>query len=431
MSHMLNPLLWPALVKVLAIFVLVVTASRFKLHLGLCLAGGGLLLGLSMGQGPGQCLLAAARALVSPVSLRLALAVAFMLVLSRLMKESGQLERIVASFGRLVSSPRAAAAVMPAIIGLLPMPGGALFSAPMVEASCPAPDGFAGRGELLAAINYWFRHHGEYWWPMYPGFILAVSLLGVGTLTFMLVMLPLALVHVAVGVWFLLRRLPAPEGRDTRAVGSLGQFLVECAPILVMIVVVVLVSLLEGLWPRGQAPWPRGAPLICGLVGALITAAAANRVMPPRVLAMFLDREVLGLLGLVAGVMVFQGMMKDSGAVAAIQFELKHYGIPALAIVAMLPFISALVTGVAVGYVAASLPVVIPLISHLGGLDYLAHAMLAFTAGFLGMMLSPLHLCFLLSRDYFKCSLAACYPYLYGPLAAIALATAGWYLLLR
>ncbi|MBV1751072.1 MAG: DUF401 family protein, partial [Desulfarculus sp.] len=138
MSEILNPLLWPALVKVLVIFVLVVSTSRFKINLGICLAGGGLILGLWMRQGSIQVATEAVEAVFSPVSLRLALAVAFMLVLSSLMKEGGQLERIVASFSRLVRSPKAAAAVMPAIIGLLPMPGGALFSAPMVEASCQA-----------------------------------------------------------------------------------------------------------------------------------------------------------------------------------------------------------------------------------------------------------------------------------------------------
>jgi integral membrane protein (TIGR00529 family) len=430
MSEIFNPLLWPALVKVLAVFALVVTVSRFKLHLGFCLAGGGLLLGLWMGLGPGRTVAAAALAVASPVSLRLALAVAFMLVLSHLMKESGQLERIVASFSRLVSSPKVTAAVMPAIIGLLPMPGGALFSAPMVEASCPAHGAGPGRGELLAAVNYWFRHHGEYWWPMYPGFILAVSLLGVDTLSFMLIMAPLAMVHLAAGVWFLLRRLPEqPSGRSGEE-GSVAQFLKECAPILVMIAVVVLVSALGALWGQGGPPWPDGTALISGLAGALIAAGKANRVSPLKVLASFGRREVLSLLGLVAGVMIFQGLMKGSGAVDAIQGELKQYGIPALAMIALLPFISGLVTGIAVGYVAASLPVIVPLISHLSGIGYLAHGMLAFAAGFFGMMLSPLHLCFLLSRDYFKCSLAACYPYLYGPLAVTAAALAGWYLLL-
>ncbi|MFH2128484.1 MAG: DUF401 family protein, partial [Pseudomonadota bacterium] len=84
----------------------------------------------------------------------------------------------------------------------------------------------------------------------------------------------------------------------------------------------------------------------------------------------------------------------------------------------------------AVGYVAASLPVVVALISGLSGLEYLAHGGLAVVCGFFGMMLSPLHLCFLLSRDYFKCTLTSCYPYLYGPLAVNVVGLVLWYLIL-
>lgn len=430
MSEIFNPLLWPALVKVLIIFVLVVSTSRFKVNLGLCVAGGGLLLGLWMGQGPLQVATGAVKAMLSPVSLRLALAVAFMLVLSHLMKEGGQLERIVVSFSRLVRSPKATAAVMPAIIGLLPMPGGALFSAPMVEASCQAGPSGSARGELLAVVNYWFRHHGEYWWPMYPGFILAVSLLGVNTLLFMLVMLPLAMVHVAGGVWFLLRRLPDPPVEENRGVGSLAEFFKECAPILVMIAVVVVVSSLGALWGKGRPPWPEGTALIAGLAGAILAAAGANNVGLGKVLACFARRDVLTMMVLIAGIMIFQGLMKSSGAVDAIQHEMKAYGIPALAMICLLPFVSGMVTGIAVGYVGASMPLVVPLLSGLTGLDYLAHGGLAFVCGFFGMMLSPLHLCFLLSRDYFKCTLTACYPYLYGPLAVNAVGLTLWYVIL-
>ncbi len=432
MSQIVNPMLWPSLVKVLIIFVLVVSTSRFKINLGLCIAGGGILLGLWMGQGPGQVAIGSVKALLSPVSLRLALAVAFMLVLSHLMKEGGQLERIVASFSRLVRSPKAAAAVMPAIIGLLPMPGGALFSAPMVEASCQAGPNGSAKGSLLAAVNYWFRHHGEYWWPMYPGFILAVSLLGVDTLAFMLVMLPLAMVHIAGGVWFLLRPLPEPPVEAERGVGSLTEFFKECAPILVMIAVVVVVSGLGALWGKGGPPWPEGTALIAGLAGALIAAAGANKVPLGKVLVTFGRRDVLLMMVLIAGIMLFQGLMKSSGAVDAIQQEMKAYGIPTLAMICLLPFISGIVTGIAVGYVGASMPLVVPLLSGMGlsGMEYLAHGGLAFVCGFFGMMLSPLHLCFLLSRDYFKCTLASCYPYLYGPLAVNTVGLVVWYLIL-
>ncbi len=52
---------------------------------------------------------------------------------------------------------------------------GALFSAPLVE-NVIGEDKISA--ERKAMINHWFRHLWEYWWPLYPGFVLAVELLG-------------------------------------------------------------------------------------------------------------------------------------------------------------------------------------------------------------------------------------------------------------
>ncbi len=64
---------------------------------------------------------------------------------------------------------------LPALIGMLPMPGGAIFSAPLVDSVDDNDELFSSE---KAAVNYWFRHIWEYWWPMYPGVILAVKYSG-------------------------------------------------------------------------------------------------------------------------------------------------------------------------------------------------------------------------------------------------------------
>lgn len=432
MSEIFNLLTWPALVKVLTCFGLVVAASRLKVNLGLCLIGAGLLLGLWMGIKPAALIVATGKALTAPWSVRLALLVIMILVLSHLMKEAGQLERIVELFSTLVRSPKVVAAVMPALIGLLPMPGGALFSAPMVEASCRSGDNGDHQRTLMATINYWFRHHGEYWWPLYPGFILCVALLRVDMALFILVLLPLVVVHFLGGAWFLVRPLQAPPARrDIRP--QPWAFLKACAPIVIVVLAVPLLGMAAALWRAwsgGPPPWPEGTPLILGLAAAIVQTVAANHMPPRQVLHAALRRDALGMVILVAGIMIFQGLMQGSGAVKAIQAELSHYGIPALAMIIILPFISGLVTGIAIAYVAASFPLVVPLFAHLSGASYLAYGGLAFVCGYFGMMLSPLHLCFLLSKDYFNCSLSSCYPSMMGPLVASAAALAVWFLIL-
>jgi len=97
---------------------------------------------------------------------------------------------------------RVVGTVMSALIGLLPMPGGALFSAPLVG---EALSKINASPEHKTALNYWFRHIWEYWWPMYPGVILAIALLNTQTWLYMVFGFPLTLLSVAAGYFFIIR----------------------------------------------------------------------------------------------------------------------------------------------------------------------------------------------------------------------------------
>ena len=102
------------------------------------------------------------------------------MVLSGVQGASGQSQRLVQSLERCVSNPRVRLVIFPALVGFLPMPGGALFSCPMLE---EAAHGMSLSPARKALINYWFRHIWEVSWPLYPGYILASSLLGISLLT--------------------------------------------------------------------------------------------------------------------------------------------------------------------------------------------------------------------------------------------------------
>jgi uncharacterized protein len=93
--------------------------------------------------------------------------------------------------------------LIPASIGLVPMPGGALFSAPLVgetlrEKHLPAA--------WKASVNYWFRHIFEYWWPLYPVVIVTLSIFSLKTWQFFSLQVPFTLVSLLAGWYFILRR---------------------------------------------------------------------------------------------------------------------------------------------------------------------------------------------------------------------------------
>jgi hypothetical protein len=117
--------------------------------------------------------------------------------------------------------------------------------------------------------------------------------------------------------------------------------------------------------------------------------------------------------------MIFKTIMTESQAVSQVRDELMAYKIPVLLVIMILPFVSGIITGVAMGFVGASFPLIIPLFPAIQAFDYMALAALAYAFGYMGMMLSPVHLCLLVSKDYYKASLTKSYRHLLPPVIAV------------
>jgi integral membrane protein (TIGR00529 family) len=419
----------PALVKVGLALGLVLVLNRIRVQLGLALMAGGVFLGFFMGLGPGAVASGIVHSLLDAQTISLILIVVVILALSRIMAESGQLERIVDSFGGLIRSVRVVSLVMPALIGLLPMPGGALFSAPMVETACKHAEAGA---EVKTAINYWFRHVWEYWWPLYPGVVLAVSLLGVQAGKYMLLVAPLTLVSVGAGVVFLLPFVSqTPEGAEATAnsrKSTFREFRREVRPITFLVLTLPLVKLVEVGIGR---TFPPLTSVFVGLAVCLAMVVWQNRLTGAKVFHAVFNKAALPMLLLVFGIMVFKGLLLESQAVASIRDELVQYNIPPMVAILLLPFISGFVTGIALGFVGASFPLVVPLLAGKTGLDFMAHAGLAYTFGYMGMMMSPVHLCFLVTKDFFSASLLKSYRYIIGPVVLTLIGAGVWFAIIQ
>jgi hypothetical protein len=96
-----------------------------------------------------------------------------------------------------------------------------------------------------------------------------------------------------------------------------------------------------------------------------------------------------------------------------------------------MPFFSGLITGIAIGFVGPSFPLIIPLFPTSNLFDYLSYAALAYTFGYIGMMISPVHLCLLLTKDYFKASLLGSYRYLIMPSLTVMITAVAIFLISR
>src|SRR4030042_5993442 len=86
---------------------------------------------------------------------------------SNLLKQTGRMDEVLQGFRLIFRDVRFVIAILPAMIGLMPMMGGALVSAPMVV---EGSDELKLSPERKTFINYWFRHVWEYVMPTYTAF---------------------------------------------------------------------------------------------------------------------------------------------------------------------------------------------------------------------------------------------------------------------
>lgn len=351
------------------------------------------------------------QAVAAPASLEMTATLALTMVMEHILRTTGMLKRMVTSLSAALVDQRVVMAALPAMIGMLPSPGGAVFSAPMVGEAAKDVEMSA---EQKAMINYWYRHIWEYVSPLYPGIILAAGLTGLTTQQLFVAHLPFALMVTLGGAWFCfreirplaLRQQGAPEGGRLH---QFGTFLLMAAPILISLALVVAFKV---------------SPVIA-LGGGIVTLFVAHRYGPLQMLKTLVASLSVKALLLVVGIMIFQEVLRATGALAGISafFVSSHLPVPLL--IALIPFIAGLMTGLTVGYVGITFPLLLPLMG--GAQPSLWLEALAFASGFAGVMLSPVHLCFVLTREFFGADTVQVYHRLIAPsLLVLAAAVVPW-----
>jgi integral membrane protein (TIGR00529 family) len=158
------------------------------------------------------------------------------------------------------------------------------------------------------------------------------------------------------------------------------------------------------------------AGLILALIAAIGLVWRQNRFPREARWKLLSNPELLKMFYMVAAILVFQGILKDSHAVNEVSRELIAWRIPLVPITIILPFIVGLVVGITIAFVGTTFPILITLVTSYGQGDLLpAYLMLAMAGGFIGVLLSPLHLCLLLSNEYFGTGLRPVYRHMWFP----------------
>ena len=167
-------------------------------------------------------------------------------------------------------------------------------------------------------------------------------------------------------------------------------------PIIISIVLVVLFKM----------------PLALAMMSIVIAMFAFFQYSAKEILTTLKESISLNMILMVIGIMVFKGMLDATGAIEALPVYFRQSGLPAGFVWFVLPFIVGLLTGLTVGFVGVTFPIITAM---MGGNPDLGVISFAFASGFAGVMLSPTHLCLLLTIRYFNADMAGTYRLMYLP----------------
>ncbi len=404
------------LYKILLVFCAMLLLIRLKIPMGWAMVAGGVALAQWAGRGWALTWADLQVALADPALWLLIVIMALIFEYGRYLSEERNAQLILRAASAWGGRHSRAVSLMalPAVIGLIPMPGGALFSAPLVAQLTRDPGLSA---PWKSAVNYWFRHVWEYWWPVYPVVIVTLSIFPMPLSLFIAMQLPLS-IAAAVGGYFCLvrphiQRLSlVATGEEEPAVNAKGGRVFW--PLWLVIGATLLLPPVLGLVMDVPLSVRRLVAMCLGLGVGLIGILRDSGPHAFRKFARQLrDPKAFNLIGTVAGVMVFKTMLERSSLLPAAGEQLIDSGVPLILVVALLPFIAGLVTGIAIGFAGIAFPLLIGLAtSGATELAPVSTLMLGFAFGYAGMMCSPIHLCLVLTRGYFGSSLGALYRYL-------------------
>jgi len=296
-----------------------------------------------------------------------------------------------------VFSRRTAIAILPALIGMLPMPGGALFSAPLVD-DCDERKEIPPL--LKTKINFWFRHIWEYWWPLYPGVILAIAITGFDPALFMATMFPMTLLSIAIGYFFFLRKIPKEENKPR---GRYKDVLLPLLPLVVLLISYVIIQLVCPIIGEKSRYLPMGI----GVAAAMVSQQLLRPLPLWKWLNIMSSRKAFFMVGIIAVIRVYGAFIQaelpnGENIIAQLRTEMAGFGIPPLLLIILLPFIASLASGIAVGYVGASMPIVMQLAGNdASTAQTVATAVLAYGSGYTALLLSPIHVCLVVTNEHF------------------------------
>ena len=328
---------------------------------------------------------------ISPLTISLVVATFGIMLLSLLYKETKVIDILSESLSKIINNSKLIVSMLPAVIGLLPVGGGALMSAPLVEAET---EKLGLREDKKTYVNLWFRHTIFPVYPVSQLLILTAMLTGLTLTSLILRQIPVVISMVAVGYIVGLRKTPKTKKEENVKANrgsELKRFGITFSPILATIIAVIIFS-------------------IDVSIAALMGVAVLLMIAKPNLktfIKPFKNRTIWGITLAAYGAFLLRNMAEAIGISQIFGSFVTNGNIDVLLLLTVIPAFLGAITGSPSGGIAISVSILTGIVSFTP-----KSASLLYISSYLGYVVAPTHLCLVLTAEYFKCSLGKLYKYL-------------------
>jgi len=323
------------------------------------------------------------------------------MLLSELYKETKVINSLSESLSRIINNPKIVSSVLPAVIGFLPVAGGALMSAPLVDLEA---EKLGLKPERKAYINLWFRHTIFPVYPVSQLLIITAALTETTIPSIIIRQIPVVIAMIVVGYIIGFWKTPrlkneANSNRNININSEFKRFFVAFSPILTTILVVTYLNL-TGLAKQGFDV------LLATFIGLIILVIISKLNM--QVFTKPLKNwGIYGITFAAYGAFLLRNVIKMAGVAEIFQPLIVNGTVNIIVLLIAIPAVLGFITGSPSGGITIG-------VSILTGILLFSPrtAALLYMSAYLGYLIAPTHLCFAFTAKYFKCSMGKMYKYI-------------------
>lgn len=344
-----------------------------KKNLGVAMFVGALILGVLMI--PESLLTIFWLTITDPTTFLLAIIVGIIPMIGGILKDSGQLDNLV---NNVKIGKKAFLMLSPALVGLLPMPGGALLSAPLIEKG-----GKKITNEKKAGINIWFRHVLYLVYPLAPSLIISTEVAKLDLYNVIPYLSLILIFSLFLGYFFFLRGITIEN--DDNKIFSIKKLLY---PLIAIIIAPILDILMRTFY---VLPVKEIATFL-GVSASLFITIFIGKIKLNNFIEIALKAKPWNFALMMIGIMTFLNVFKNSGVIQLMQD---------IYITEEILFIIGFLLGFGTGRIITPAGIIFPVfLEKIGAISLPSFTIIYFSI-FLGYIITPVHPCVSLSVEYF------------------------------